>query len=332
MKDDTGQMLAAQLDRLLGALLDPNRPEASPALESAFADLGLDLALVPEGQGGAGLGWRDLGPVFLTLGYHAAPGGLGERLIANALAARLGPVPDPAPALGFGALTVRDGRVSGSLTVPLSAGDRPVLAEGDGHLVLLPARAGTSRPLHGVAREPGEALVFSGAQPLAILPLDGPGPEALLAVLRAAQIAGALSRILGMTIEHGNTRQQFGRPIGKFQAVQHLVAELAAEAGAARAGVEFALGALDRGADWRAPAIAKIRASRAVGRAASVAHEVHGAIGITEEHALHHLTRRLWQWRDEAGSEHEWSERLGNAVLVRGGAQVWADIVALGGG
>lgn len=332
MSNDTGQMLADQLDRLLSAALDPNRPEPSPTLDAALEGLGLALALVPERQGGAGLGWSDLGPVFLTLGYHAAPVDLGERVIANLLAARLGAVEDKAPSLGFGALRLEGGTVGGTLVVPMGDGLSPVLAEAGGQLVLLPAGAGTRRPVQGVARLPAVEILLDACRPEAARPLTGPGPEPLLALLRAAQIAGALSRLLGMTIEHGNTRQQFGRPIGKFQAVQLLVAELAAEAGAARAGVEFALGALDRDADWRAPAIAKIRASKAVARGAAVAHQVHGAIGITEEHALHHLTRRLWQWRDEAGSEHEWAERLGLWVLTRGAARAWNDIVDLGGG
>jgi alkylation response protein AidB-like acyl-CoA dehydrogenase len=66
-------------------------------------------------------------------------------------------------------------------------------------------------------------------------------------------------------------------------------------------------------------AAAKIRSGQSAGRAAELAHQLHGAIGFTDEHELHLFTRRLWSWRDEYGSESYWSARLGE-VLVQGGA------------
>ena len=56
---------------------------------------------------------------------------------------------------------------------------------------------------------------------------------------------------------------------------------------------------------------------------ARLAHQVHGAIGFTQEHKLHHLTRRLWAWRDEAGSELHWSRVLGTELLARGADGLW---------
>ena len=124
--------------------------------------------------------------------------------------------------------------------------------------------------------------------------------------MRAGQISGALNHALAESIDYGNTRVQFGRPIGKFQAIQHLVAEQAGEAAAAKAAVQLALRAMDDAPSWQAAAVAKIRAGLAVEPVSAVAHAVHGAIGVTEEHMLHHTTRRLWQWRDEAGDDrHE---------------------------
>jgi len=69
--------------------------------------------------------------------------------------------------------------------------------------------------------------------------------------------------------------------------------------------------------------IAKCQAARAATVVSRVAHQVHGAIGFTHEHRLHHLTRRLWSWRDEFGVESEWSMELGRIVAARGADGLW---------
>jgi alkylation response protein AidB-like acyl-CoA dehydrogenase len=56
---------------------------------------------------------------------------------------------------------------------------------------------------------------------------------------------------------------------------------------------------------------------------AEIAHQLHGAIGFTVEHELHLFTRRLWSWRDEFGTESEWSARLGDQLIREGADAVW---------
>ena len=68
-----------------------------------------------------------------------------------------------------------------------------------------------------------------------------------------------------------------------------------------------------------AVAIAKARAGEAAGKVAEVCHQVHGAMGFTQEHPLHFATRRLWSWRDEFGHETFWQERIGRMVCSAGG-------------
>jgi acyl-CoA dehydrogenase len=76
------------------------------------------------------------------------------------------------------------------------------------------------------------------------------------------------------------------------------------------------------GAVWPAAAAAKVRAGAAVEVVARLARQVHGAIGFTQEYKLHHLTRRLWSWRGEAGTELHWSRVLG-AALLNSGDTLW---------
>ncbi len=143
----------------------------------------------------------------------------------------------------------------------------------------------------------------------------------MTACLIAAQMAGAMQRVLEMTLQYANDRQQFGRPIGKFQAIQHQLAVMAEHVMAARMaaqiGCESALG----GQGTLEPAlmnvaVAKARANEAAVEVAALAHSIFGAIGFTAEHDLQLYTRRLHAWRQSAGTESYWHEVLGRAVLA----------------
>lgn len=148
------------------------------------------------------------------------------------------------------------------------------------------------------------------------------------AFMRTAQIAGAFDAALALSVGYVNERQQFGRPLGKFQAVQQSLASFACEAAAANCAAMGAAQALDRGDAVFEIAAAKLRANRAVGVGTTVAHQVHGAIGFTQEYALQELTRRLWQWRSDFGNDAYWEERLGRSVIERGADAFWPDLTA----
>ncbi|MCG8558673.1 MAG: acyl-CoA dehydrogenase, partial [Hyphomicrobiales bacterium] len=75
-------------------------------------------------------------------------------------------------------------------------------------------------------------------------------------------------------------------------------------------------------------ASAKIRVGEAAGEGAAIAHQVHGAIGFTQEHILHRYTRRLWGWRDEFGSESVWAVQLGRRVAAEGADALWPMLAA----
>lgn len=149
------------------------------------------------------------------------------------------------------------------------------------------------------------------------------------AVATVSLMAGAMEETLKLSIAHANLREQFGRPIGKFQAVQQSLAVMACEVAAVAAAARALATRLDRtegdvsGAGFEIAA-AKLRANRAVGVVTSTAHQVHGAIGFTHEHGLHRLTTALMRWRSEAGHDDYWAQRLGGEVAAIGGTGLWA--------
>jgi len=143
-------------------------------------------------------------------------------------------------------------------------------------------------------------------------------PRELGAVVTAAQIVGALERVLELTLAFANQRVQFGRPIAKFQAIQHQLAVMAEQVAAARMAAQLGCQCHPgRGlqSDSLRAAVAKARCSEAAALVAPMAHAVHGAIGITAELDLQLFTRRLHVWRLEYGSETAWHRVLGHAVL-----------------
>ena len=149
---------------------------------------------------------------------------------------------------------------------------------------------------------------------------------ALMALARAAQLRGAMEQVLSMSLRYAGERVQFGRPLKRFQAIQHYLAEIAGEAAATGAAVDAAA---EAGTPF-AFAAAKARASQAAGPVARLAHQVHGAIGYTAEHDLHQWTKRLWAWRDECGNEAHWWQVLGAEAARGGGAALWPTMVAAG--
>jgi len=130
-----------------------------------------------------------------------------------------------------------------------------------------------------------------------------------------AEIAGIAGKALDITIAYANERMQFGKPIGKQQAVQQQLAVMAEQAVLARmAGRLGCAAGLPPGQD--AAAAAKQVASAAVPVIAGIAHAVHGAIGISEEYKLQLYTRRLHEWRLADGTEGYWAGLLGTSRLA----------------
>ena len=148
------------------------------------------------------------------------------------------------------------------------------------------------------------------------------------ALVRSIQICAALDSALDLTIEHTSSRVQFGRSLSKFQAIQHMVADIAAEAALARAATEAAVNVAIT-SDWTADNLSFLVAvaRSCAGHAASVvvrnAHQAHGAIGTTVEHRLHEFTRAALAWRSEYGSVTYWDQAVTRAAVAAGAAGLW---------
>lgn len=275
----------------------------------ALSALGLGSALVPEAAGGAGLGLADILPAIEALGRAGAPVPLAEGIGAAGLLAAAGlAVPE-------GVLTFAEAGAA----VPWGRHATHVVVVDGARVALHEAATLRWSQAANIAREARDAPAAAAPVAEGTLP-NAWGAEAarlLTALIRAAQIAGAMQAALALAVDHANTRKQFGRPIGRFQAVQQQLAVFAAETSA----VSVAASAAARAADARGLAAAafeigcaKVTAGEAAAKGAAIAHQVFAAMGITEEHGLHHLTRRLWSWREDGGTERFWAQRLGALV------------------
>jgi acyl-CoA dehydrogenase len=147
------------------------------------------------------------------------------------------------------------------------------------------------------------------------------------ALARALLMAGALEHVVKLTVDYAWVRHQFGRPIANFQAVQQHLVRLNAESTAAGLAVQSAVTRLAAGdpAEFELAA-AKQLTSHAATLATALAHQVHGAIGMTEEYELQQYTRRLMSWRQEFGSSRFWASRIGERVVADGADLLWPRI------
>lgn len=146
------------------------------------------------------------------------------------------------------------------------------------------------------------------------------------ALTRAVLMCGALDRLLELTVAYTRQRSQFGRMLIQFQAVQQELARLAGEAAIAKAAALTAAAHIDDAAADLYVAAAKVKAGEAAYSGAGIAHQLHGAIGVTDEYVLHHSTLRLWSWRAEYGAEAHWAQKLGTQAVEAGASALWKRI------
>ena len=298
-------------------LLDHCSPEtvraieagASPAgLWTELAQSGFADALVSEGRGGAGLSLADAVAIAELCGRYACPVPMADTMAARGLLCG-SDTPIPSGSIAFGSSTGLPGRyrvTNGSTAEWVLAPDGAcwrLLAADNAHL----------RPCAFEL----ESVMGWSADDVASAPSAAVDPAPLLAhaLVTSASISGALIAVFDRTLQYANERQQFGKPIGKFQAIQHQLAVMSEHCLAARMAVQIAAPCGSVRYDPLRVAVAKARTSAAAIEVVALAHSIHGAIGFTAEFDLQLLTRRLNSWRRTAGTESFWHDRIGAWAL-----------------
>jgi acyl-CoA dehydrogenase len=172
----------------------------------------------------------------------------------------------------------------------------------------------------------GGALALEVDTVLDRLDLSAESVQLAAAAVASAQMAGAMARVMDMTLGYAADRQQFGRSLSKFQAIQQQLAVLAEQVISAQVAARSAFVGAEF--DPVRVAAAKCRCNEAAALVCGIAHAIHGAIGVTEEFDLQLYTRRIKQWQLAFGSESYWGARLGRA-RVRADTATTADFLRL---
>ncbi|QRP43131.1 acyl-CoA dehydrogenase family protein [Amycolatopsis sp. FDAARGOS 1241] len=327
--DESGLRAVAD-DVLSGHGGDPDG--SLPAVWATVTELGWPGVGIPEELGGSGGGLAELAEFAEAAGRHAVALPLLETAWAGLVLGAAGHAVPPGPAtvvlprpgeelvlagteLSGTASRVRWARAAERFVVP--ARD----ADGTQVLVVVAADApGVGvEPGANLAGEPRDSVRFDRSPAERV----GEVPESLAAtgaLLHAAATAGALETAVAHTVAHVTVREQFGRPLIKFQAVGATLARMQSQLTLARTAVASAVAA---SGDLDRVAAAVVITAQAATEVARGAHQLHGAMGVTREHPLHLATRRLWSWRDEFGGERHWARLLGERLTRLGPDAVW---------
>jgi alkylation response protein AidB-like acyl-CoA dehydrogenase len=304
-------------------LRDANAPTDREAWK-ALAELGITGVLVPEAHGGSGLGLLDAALVSQSLGHAVTPSPFLSSgvMVPVALAALERPKTEAwlggiaAGDLVFGVavtetfsvregagLALEGGALHGKAMMAIDAigADLLLLAIGSGRLAVVRADSAglTATRLATIdATRCTAELVLDGVVPEAVFDAAGSAVARMIDAGRIALAAdgfGACESMIEQAVAYAGQRKQFGRSIGSFQAVKHMCAEMVAELEPARSLVWYAAHAFDALPD-QAPLMAchALAHVSEIGREiASVATQVHGGIGWTDEQNLHFWFKRI---------------------------------------
>lgn len=363
--ESTERLFAGEVTR---AVLDRFEAGQFPhALWQQVTDQGLTLALAGEAAGGIGATWADVYPILRGVGHWQVPLPLAETLIAAQLLSLAGlEVPDGPIAL-IEEDTVGQFSISHTSVNPSAAGLQlsgtaqrvawasacrwalisllPTAVQATGRIALLDLQHSASVQItahHNPANEPCDTVLLRNAP--AVGHAANPFPalrrplRTLGAIASSAMMVGAMEWLLAQSVQYASDRVQFGKPIGKNQAIQQQLALLAGEVAAARVAAIVACadapgggptpGVSDCAATVFSAAVAKIRCGEAATRSAAIAHQVHGAIGFTFDHRLNFATRRLWAWREAYGADGWWAGKLGEAAIQSRSAGFWPSMTS----
>jgi acyl-CoA dehydrogenase len=326
--------LQRELTDLVADVVTSSTPEA---LWPRLRDLGLHRIGVAEDRGGAGGSLEDLTIVVEALAGHAASVPLGDVATAEWLLSHDSPLDDPQSSLTTVALADLPGPTDGTLTaevphVPWARdADRIVLCRPAGApLVVEPRGPGVVvRPGENLAGEPLDSVLLTGA-PVVTLEAAPTWQHVgtRLALLRSAAVLGAAHGAFRLTKDYVAQREQFGAPLLAIPAVAANLARMRVQLVQADTALALARDGSGGSPSPTAVAIARFITATAATEIAQLAHQLHGAIGVTAEYPLHRFTRRLWAWRDGVAAEGDWARSLGSRAAEIGEAGLWDVLTA----
>jgi alkylation response protein AidB-like acyl-CoA dehydrogenase len=308
-----------------------------------LAELGLTGMLAPEGAGGAGMGLVDLALPLGEMGRTVYPGPFAASAVgAVSLLAALGPhplteewLPQVAAGTAIATIATADARDAAvTLDAGRLAGTKHHVPEGTAAQLLLVA-VGTDTVVAVPTDAAGVAVAtvetVDGSRHFASVSFAGTGGTVFadsgaalaaatdrLALAYVLDGVGAAERAMELAVEYAKEREQFDKPIGSFQAVQHLCADMLRAVELGRAAAYYAAWACDEAEpDERHRAVTMARAYAADGfyRVGATAIQVFGGIGFTWEHDIHLFYKRLLTLQHLGGSASDHLEELASLVL-----------------
>jgi len=347
---DSASLIADTTLRIFRELGNPQSlkddTQRKQRLWQALDEAGLTRAWIPESLDGSGASIAEGFAVLRIAGEYAINVPLAETLLGSWLLAQAA-IAATAGVITLAPVDTRDriilganGKLSGSARAVPFAGEAAHIAifatrTEQAFIALVDRKTCRVNQHTNLAGDARDTIHLDDVSPVAIAKssIDFEVLMLMGAAVRAMQMAGALQGILDLSVAYANERVAFEKPIGKFQAIQHSLAKLAGETAAAVAAASSAADAINSSTQFD-PAVfleiasAKIRTGEAVTVGAAIAHQVHGAIGFSQEHVLHRHTRRLWAWRDDFGSESYWAVKLGQLVARNGADALWPMLAA----
>lgn len=292
-----------------------------PGLWKRLADIGVLGLTVPEAHGGAGMDLTAALPALVELGRAAAPEPVVETLVAaQVLAAAGGELASEwLPRVADGSAVLALGPGPTGVVCAADVADLLLLA-GDDAIWALPAAAVQVQPVPSVDKGVRLATV-DWSRDDAVVRIDPAAGVAAFdwaATAVAAQLLGLADAMLEAAVRYAHQREQFGKPIGTFQAVKHQLADVYVANAFARPVVHRAAWSVARNLPSRPrdASHAKHAATVAAGRAARTALQVHGGIGYTFDNDLHMWLKRTWTLSALWGNERWHKERVSAAVLA----------------
>ncbi|GFG63665.1 acyl-CoA dehydrogenase [Mycobacterium kubicae] len=321
-----------------------------PPYWQAAADQGLQGVHLAESVGGQGFGILELAVVLAEFGYGAVPGPFVPSAIASALIAAHDPDAKVLADLASGA-AIAAYALDSTLTATRH-GDALVIR---GEVRAVPAAAQASVLVLPVAIDSGEEWVLLPAEELEIEPVRSLDPlrpvahvrvnaveigddavlsnlsmataHALMTTLLSAEAVGVARWATDTATEYAKIREQFGRPIGQFQAIKHKCAEMVADTERATAAVWDAARAIDEASGFEfAAAVAATLAPAAAQRCAQDCIQVHGGIGFTWEHDTNVYYRRALMLAASFGRSSEYPQRVVDVATTSGMRPVNIDL------